>query len=242
LSELSRALHINKVTALRLLVTFQSFSFVEKDPKQKSYRIGRAAFYVGSGFIAAGRQKKALHIMSRLAAELSHTITLSVLDGAAALFIERVDGNGRVKVTVDIGSRTPAYSSAAGKALLAGLSDFEIRERLKGIKLERAVARPRLTVNEVVENVRAVRKCGYAINNEDSTRGLLAIAVPVRSRSGEPIAALGAAIPAGVLRSRDEQKAVAARLTKAAQEIENLDLIGASQLVSGTATNTLGEV
>jgi hypothetical protein len=50
------------------------------------------------------------------------------------LFIERVDGIDRVKVTVEIGSRLPAYASATGKVLLASLSDEEIKQRFGGTK------------------------------------------------------------------------------------------------------------
>jgi len=93
---------------------------VEKDLQRKQYRIGSNAFYVGSGYIAEGKQQKMFQIMSRLVQELKHTITLSVLDGSSVLFVERVDGTERVKVTVDIGSRVPAYASASEKASCRG--------------------------------------------------------------------------------------------------------------------------
>src|SRR6185369_9225429 len=135
LTAISRGLGFNKVSALRILLTLERHRFVEKDPHDKTYKIGSNAFYVGSGFIAGGKREKILKAMANLVQDLKHTITLGVLDGPSVLFVERVDGTERVKVTVDIGSRVPAYSSAAGKALLAGLSDAEIIKRLKGVKL-----------------------------------------------------------------------------------------------------------
>ena len=82
LTEISRTLGLNKVTALRLLVTLEKFEFVEKDLQRKQYRIGSNAFYVGSGFIAEGKQQKISQIMRTLVQELKHTVTLSVLDGS----------------------------------------------------------------------------------------------------------------------------------------------------------------
>jgi len=58
LTDISRALGLNKVTALRLLVTLEKFGFVEKDLQRKQYRIGSNAFYVGSGYIAEGNSRK----------------------------------------------------------------------------------------------------------------------------------------------------------------------------------------
>lgn len=81
LTEISRARGLNKATALRLLVTLEKFRFVEKDRQHKEYRIGSNAFYVGSGFIAEGKQRKTIQVMRRLVQDLKHTITLSVLSG-----------------------------------------------------------------------------------------------------------------------------------------------------------------
>ena len=113
--------------------------------------------------------------MGRLVHELKHTITLGVLDGASVLFIERVDGLERVKVTVDVGSRVPAHSSAAGKALLAGLSDAEVMRRLKSVEVKSSINNKRLSVKNILASLTKVRERGFAVNNEESTKGLIAM-------------------------------------------------------------------
>src|SRR5919106_1913254 len=220
LSEISRTLGLNKVTTLRLLITLEKFRFVERDPQQKKYRIGSNAFYVGSGFIAEGKQKKICQVMGRLVRDLKHTITLSVLDGASVLFVERVDGTERVKVTVDIGSRVPAYSSAAGKAMLSALTDQEIRERLKRTKFQRVTSKTLTSIERILARIHKVRDSGFATNDEESTPGLFAIAVPLKDQAGATFAGLGVAFPTGVLNTKEEQKKVARRLWKAAEEIK----------------------
>jgi DNA-binding IclR family transcriptional regulator len=220
LSEISRTLGLNKVTVLRLLITLEKFRFVERDPQQKKYRIGSNAFYVGSGFIAEGKQKKIFQVMVRLVRDLKHTITLSVLDGSSVLFVERVDGTERVKVTVDIGSRVPAYSSAAGKAMLSALTDQEIRERLKRTKFQRVTSKTLTSIERILARIHKVRDSGFATNDEESTPGLFAIAVPLKDQAGATFAGLGVAFPTGVLNTKEEQKKVARRLWKAAEEIK----------------------
>src|SRR3954451_5866162 len=54
LTEVSRDLGLNKVSALRILLTLEQHGFVEKNVQDKKYQIGRNAFYVGSGFIIGG--------------------------------------------------------------------------------------------------------------------------------------------------------------------------------------------
>jgi DNA-binding IclR family transcriptional regulator len=222
LTEISRNLGLNKVSVLRILLTLEQHRFVEKDPLDKKYKIGSNAFYVGSGFIAGGKRERVLKAMAKLVYELKHTITLGVLDGASVLFVERVDGTERVKVTVDIGSRVPAYSSAAGKALLAGLSDAEIIKRFKDVKLKSPTHPQPKSFKEILTVIAKVRDSGFAVNNEDSTPGLIAVAVPIKSETGEHVAALGAAFPAGQLKNKEDQKRVAMTLQQAAEEISSL--------------------
>jgi DNA-binding IclR family transcriptional regulator len=230
LTEISRALRLNKVTALRILVTMEQYRFVEKDLQAKRYRIGCNAFYVGSGFVAGGKHEKVLQIMKNIVHGLRHTVTFSILDGASVLFVERVDGTERVKVTVDIGSRVPAYSSAAGKALLAGLSDAEIIKRLKAVPFERFTDKTLRSIESLAADIAKVRARGFAVNNEESTHGLVAVAVPVKNQIGQHVAALGAAFPAGMLKSKDEQNKVAKRLAAAAEEIGSLGIRNSQEI------------
>ena len=196
----------------------EKFGFVEKDLQRKQYRIGSNAFYVGSGYIAEGKQQKMFQIMSRLVQELKHTITLSVLDGSSVLFVERVDGTERVKVTVDIGSRVPAYASASGKAILSGLSDSEIREQFRTVKFERFTAQTVSNTGQLLRHIAKVRSDGFAVNNEESEVGLCALAVPVKNQSGKCVAALASAFPAGLVKG-EQRKGFITKLQAASKEI-----------------------
>lgn len=184
LTELTRATGFNKVTTLRLLATLGQFQFVERDEQYKKFRIGVNAYYVGSGFLSFGNREKMAGIMRRLVAQCKHTITLGVLDQTSVLFVDRLDGTERVRVTVDVGSRTPAYASASGKALLAGLCDDEIRKRLKMVRFHRFTPTTLPSLDALLCDIAQVRKRGYAINDEESGRGLYVLAVPVKDQRG----------------------------------------------------------
>lgn len=222
LTEISRVVGLHKVTTLRFLVTLERFQFVERDRRHKTYKIGRSAFYVGNGFFTEGKREKVLEIMKRVVRECGNTATLSVLDDTWSLFVERLDGVERVKVTIDIGSRVPAYSSASGRALLAGLTDLQIAERFKRVKFERSGNAP-TSVRKLIGDVARVRARGYSVNDEESTPGILAIAVPVKNRAGEHVAALAMAFPAESLRT-DRQKIVAEELSSAAEDMAALEI------------------
>jgi DNA-binding IclR family transcriptional regulator len=176
LTELSRDLGLNKVSALRILLTLEQHRFVEKNVHDKKYQIGSNAFYVGSGFIAGGKRNKILEVMGRLVHELKHTITLGVL----------------------------------------------IR-RLKSSELKPLINKP-VNMKNVLASLTKVRRSGFAVNNEESTKGLIAVAVPIVGAVDSHLAALGAAFPAGTLKSTDEQKAVAVQLARGAEQIGSLGI------------------
>jgi len=222
LTEISRALGLHKVTTLRLLVTLERLQFVERDGQDKTYKIGRSAFYVGSGFFAEGKRQKVLDVLRRVVRDCGNTATFSVLDGTWSLFVERLDGMERVKVTIDIGSRVPAFSSASGRALLAGLSDGEIDQRFRRANFARSGRAP-MSMRKLLADVAKVRARGYSVHDEESTPGILAIAVPVKNRAGEHFAALAMAFPAGSVKA-NRQRLVAHKLSRAAEEIAALEI------------------
>jgi IclR family pca regulon transcriptional regulator len=221
LTEISQAMRLNKVTALRLLITLERFQFVERSGEQRKFQIGPNAFYIGNGFSPFSKREKTLQIMKGLVLECKHTVTMSVLDGNSVLFIEKLDGIERVKVTVDIGSRVPAYASASGKAILSGSSDSEIRERFGTVKFERFTTQTVSTVGQLLQHIAKVRSRGFALNDEESDTGLCALAVPVKNQGGKYVAALATAFPAGLIKG-EERKRVVTKLQAASKEIGEL--------------------
>jgi DNA-binding IclR family transcriptional regulator len=218
LSEISRALNIKKATAFRLLTTLEQFLFVERADQERKYCIGKNAFYVGSGFFAGEREGAIRQTMKRLARECKHTVTMSVLDGNSVLFIDRVNGESKVRVSVEVGSRVPAYASASGKVLLAALSDTEVKARFKGKQFQRRTSRTVRSLKDLLADLATVRKRSIAFSNEESTEGLCALSVPVRSDKGDHVAALTVAYPAGTLTDR-EQGTLAEKVKAAARHI-----------------------
>jgi DNA-binding IclR family transcriptional regulator len=223
LSEMSRLVKIKKPTLYRLLSTLELFQFVEKNEHQK-YRIGANAFLVGNSFQPIPKRAEYIRqIMAGLATDYGHTVTLSVLRGTSVFYIARVDGKATVRVTVNIGSVRVANSSSSGKAILSGLSDQEITDRYKGVKFKRQTANTLVSIDKLLADIRLVRSRGFAINNEESSPGVFAIAVPVHDRSRTPIMALSCIFPARLL-NPEQQTKIVKRLQKAAREIENIDI------------------
>ena len=223
LSEAARLLGFNKATTFRVFATLERYGFVERDGVQRTYKIGVGAFSVGAGYLNVDRRAKIRAVMRQLVSETGHTVTMSVLDGVSVIFVERLDGTSRVRVTVEVGSRAAAHASASGKVLLAELGDIEVKRRFKGEKLRRLTNTTITSIDRFLAELSTVRMRGFATSNEESTKGLCAISVPLRNQGRYCVAALTIAFPSGSLMKK-EQVMLAQKLRLAATEIEKFGL------------------
>jgi IclR family pca regulon transcriptional regulator len=135
-------------------------------------------------------------VLRSLVGEVNEAASVCVLDGADAVYIERVQaGLVRLGVNTRIGSRIPAYSSGVGHAILAHLP-FEQRLEILNMR-ERKKLTPYtpVTIPEIEERLERVREIGYALSDQDTVLGVRVIAAPILDRDGYPWGALSVAEP-----------------------------------------------
>jgi IclR family transcriptional regulator, pca regulon regulatory protein len=100
-----------------------------------------------------------------------------------------------LEFTLHVGSRLPFYCSATGKALLAFVPRPDLDQLLDRIDLIQRGLRTLTSKTALLAELDHVRRTGVAVNDEELESALRSIAVPVRSRSGQVIAAVNIAIP-----------------------------------------------
>lgn len=115
---------------------------------------------------------------------------MSVLDGNEVVYVARVPTKRIMAVDISVGTRFPAYATSMGRVLLASRSDEWLDAHLAATPLRA------LTPKTVTDPVRLrtllgrVRAQGYAIVDEELEEGLRSVAVPVRDRTGDTVAAI----------------------------------------------------
>jgi IclR family transcriptional regulator, pca regulon regulatory protein len=198
-SELSRELGLTRSTAHRYIATLTSLGYLQQDAETKRYRLGPRVLDLGFAAInSMDIRDISLPHLQALTDATGFTANMAVLDGADVVYIERCrtsrSGQREIDLNLHVGSRLPAYCTAMGKALLA----FVPAERLEGI-LDRVelVARGPNTITDraaLLAELERIRERGLAVNNEELAYGLRSIAAPIRSRSGDVVAALNLAV------------------------------------------------
>ena len=103
-----------------------------------------------------------------------------VLEGNGVRFVDGVEGSGSLRCGTRIGVLMPAHVTSGGKALLAQLPGDDLRQ-LYPHGLPPWDRKAISTMPALARELAAVRRRGYATNNEESEAGIRA-ARQVRAR------------------------------------------------------------
>lgn len=200
ISDLAQRLSLTRSTTHRYVATLARLGYLYQDEDTRKYRLGARVLDLGFSVLGSLelREVAAPHLR-RLADVTGHTSNLAIRDDTDVVLIDRIRGRpGRyhhLESSLHVGSRLPSYCSATGKALLAFLPRPDLDELLSRVDLVQRASRTITRKNALLTELGTVRRAGIAVNDEELDNGLRAIAVPVRSRSGEVVAAINVSIP-----------------------------------------------
>jgi IclR family transcriptional regulator, acetate operon repressor len=205
LTDASAALGISRSTAHRLLAMLEYHGFAHQDPDTRAYAAGTGQVDLR----AAARPA-----LEALRAEVGETVHLVALRDADVEFVDSVETAQGLRVGSRVGIRMPAHCTAAGKAILAGLTPDELRRRYPSGRLERMTTRSLPSLKRLEAELAAVRERGYATNFAESEADVAAVAVAI------PGAEHSITVSAPVTRlAPDRAPAIAAAATRAVAAI-----------------------
>lgn len=234
LSELSRELGLHRSTLHRLLATLLRHGFVAQDPISKRYRLGLA--YLPFGHAAVEHlevRRHALRHMHALADDSGESVYLNILAGGLMLCVDGVVGPRSVTVDTNAGVALPLHATATGKCFLAWMSPAErdtylARERLVPVT-QRTIVEPA----ELLAQLDAVRRQGYATNDEETEPGVRYVAAPIFDQRGEIVASISIGFPVLRVSQADLPRYAAAVMAAAARISASLSYAGDRGAPSG---------
>ena len=204
LAALAKGTRIPKSTLLRLLHTLKKHNFIQQNHRNQKYQIGWAFIYYGK--IAANfytLPNLARPFLEQLAQRSGETASLVVPDGERGIYIDQVTSSSMIKGIPAIGSRLGLHCTSAGKVLLASLSDEAIDRFLKTSVLEKKTEKTIIRRLDLEEEIRRVRRQGYAVDDEETEVGGRCVAAPVLNKDGETLAAISIIGPTSRIRKED---------------------------------------
>lgn len=187
LSDVARRAAIPAAAARRFLRTLEALGYVRFDGKMFALR--PRVLELGYGYLSALSLPQVMQPhLERLSHEVGESVSAAVLDDAEIVYVARVPTRRIMSVSINLGTRFPAWATSMGRVLLAELPAAE-----RAVVLRQAVAlTPHTLLDEsaLQAELARVRDQGWAAVDGELEVGLRSIAAPVRGRDGRIVAAL----------------------------------------------------
>ncbi len=194
-TDVATELKLPKSSASRTLSMMATYGFLERDAVTRAYRPGsvimEASYHFRASRNTTSMVEEALHA---LVGETGFTGYINVLDGADSLVIHMRVGTGSLQIYTPAGTRAPAYATAPGRALMAGLSDAEVVQ-LTGGRLELRRGNAPRTRKDLLARLAQVRAQGWSLSRDEYVSNVAGIAAAVMDPASRQRYGFGIALP-----------------------------------------------
>lgn len=220
LAEISRLTDAVPSTTLRIVNTLEDLGFLESVHGQGGYRAGPAAMRLGHNMIAGSPLRNlARPSLRRLSEASQEAVTLGLFYGDSIYFVDFQPTGEPLSIQMRIGTRLPAYCTAAGKAVLSAMTPEDAAAIIDASELRRIAPRTRTVRADIESELREARLHGYAMQDEELAAGIRSVAAPILDHEARPIAAVAIAVGASRYEAAELRGQLAPLVVGAAAEI-----------------------
>ncbi|MFN0184799.1 MAG: IclR family transcriptional regulator, partial [Aquabacterium sp.] len=212
-----------KATLHRMLAQLEGAALLQRGADGRHYRAGTRLRRFAESLLFHSTHHGARHaVLRHLVDELGESCNLTALSGSEVIYLDRVETPAPLRFYLHPGSRVPVHCSASGKMLLAQMTPAERRQLLRHAPLAPYTPQTLTDFDRLEAEVRAIKRQGFAIDNEEFLPGLLCVAVQVPA--GGRRANLCVAVQAPVMRLPLQQAAsVLPALQRAARALAAIE-------------------
>lgn len=190
-TELSRLLGMSKSTTHKILLTLEYKGFLEQNPSNEKYSLSAQFYSIACcymnklNFLTTIRPR-----MECLLEKFNETIHFGVYSNAEMIIVEKIESTKSIKVTSQVGKRTPLYCTSIGKAIMANLPLQEAEALLERVPLVRYTPHTITDKDALRAELAEIRRLGYATDDEEFEAGVKCVAVPIKNMLGKLVGAL----------------------------------------------------
>jgi IclR family pca regulon transcriptional regulator len=196
LADVARETGLTRATARRLLLTLVELGYVRTDGKL--FELTPRVLDIGYSFISSlNLQDIAQPFLEAFSEQVNESSSVAVLDDTDIVYVARVPTARIMTVAIGLGSRFPAYQTSMGRVLLAEMDDEAVVDTYRRGDTSRVTERTVGSAKALLERVAEVRRCGYAMVDQELEIGVRSVAAPLRDNTGRAVAAVNVSTHAG---------------------------------------------
>lgn len=220
-TELAEDLSMSKAAVHRVLASLRGRGLIEVDEITRRYSLGVGALQLGLAYLdRLDVRQMGRPALEELSLKTNETATLSVLLGNHyRIYVDQVVPDREVIMSVTMGEPYPLHGGASGRAFLAFLPESAREEYLAGANLAALTDSTVVDPAELRVLLDEVKSVGWAVSRGERKGGAAAVAAPVLSHEGFPVAVMSVCGPAerfdeGLEKCREELLKTASVLSR----------------------------
>jgi len=195
IAEVAEATGMTRAAARRYLITLTHLGYMRHE--NKTFSLTPAVLRLGQSYLHSARLPRIVQpSLYRLAYSLGEAASAGVLDHDQLVCVAAVSAGQLVSVTLQPGTRIPAYCTANGRILLAHLPQAELERFLERVVPEQITEHTIVNRERLALEIARARAQGYALVDQELELGLCTIAVPLKNFRGDAVAALNISVHA----------------------------------------------
>jgi IclR family KDG regulon transcriptional repressor len=190
LTQIAEHVGMHKSTIHRLLTTLEAKRFVTRNKTTGMYQLGFRFIELASIMLHdIDVNRWAQPYLQHLAVLSGETVDLAVLDDDHVVYLQVFESPQRVKIAAAVGEQLPVHCTATGKAFLAYLPEYQVKEILaKG--MAKYTEHTLISLADLYQDLHEIRERGYAISKEEYEKDINAVAAPILDENGCPMAVI----------------------------------------------------
>ncbi len=221
-SDVARRAGLTRAAARRSLLTLVAEGYARTDGKR--FSLAPAALDLGRAYLTGmGMRQRALSVMERLSAATGFACAVGVMERDAVRLIARVPSGSSAETPVGLATRRPAYATALGRILLAGMPDQAYEHYLDSTRPRSLTALTVTDTGALRHAIDRVRETRWALVDQEFRIGVRCIAVPLIERRGVCDAAIAVTCDARAMSIETMRRDTLPRLRAVSAQIAETD-------------------
>ncbi len=185
LQNLAEETSIPKPTLHRMLQQLEGAGLLERSADNRQYGTGVRLRKLAENLLLNDTFHGARHgVLRALVNEVGESCNLTALSGSEVMYLDRVETPAPLRFYLRSGSHVPVHCSASGKVFLASMTPAQRQRLLSNTPLEAFTPKTITKMNALEDEIKQVKRQGFALDNEEFLPGLLCVAVLVPTSTG----------------------------------------------------------
>lgn len=218
LSDVARVVDLPRATVRRALYTLEQLGYLESDGRL--FRLTPRVLHLAGAYLGSSGNATALQqTCDALCRDVDEACSAAVLDGESVVMVAHASPPRFLSSAPGIGFRVPAFCSALGRVLIAGMDDALRDAYLDKLHLSPLTPKTVTDKTELTKIVEKATRDGYALSDQEAELGFRSLAVPVRRFDGRVVAALNVGVRIERASPKQMKEAFLPALLNAAEDL-----------------------